>query len=74
MIREWVVGEDGLDRHFGEQGLSVCIQECLERFHRECVDYRSRQFVPKWDRLNGEGELATVGTTSPLVELVGMAA
>ncbi len=69
-----MVGKDGLDRHFGEQGLAVCIQECLERFHRECVDDLGRQFVPKWDRLNGDGELATVRTTSPLVELVGMAA
>ncbi len=33
--------------------------ECLERFHRGCVDYLSRQFVPKWDSLNGERELVT---------------
>ncbi len=45
------------------------IQECLERFHLECVDYLSRQFVPEWDSPNGEGELATARTASLLVEL-----
>ncbi len=42
VLREWVVRGGGLDGHFGEQGLPVCIQECLERFHRGCVDYLSR--------------------------------
>ncbi len=32
-------------RYFGEQGLPAGIQECLERFHRGCVDYLSQQFV-----------------------------
>ncbi len=27
-------GGGGLDGYFGEQGLPVGIQECLERFHR----------------------------------------
>ncbi len=62
----------GLDGYFGEQGLPVGLQECLERFHRGCVDYLSRQFVPKWDNPNCEGELATVRTASLLVELVGV--
>ncbi len=57
-----------------EQGLPVGIQECLERFHRRGVDYLSRWFVPKWDRPNGECELATARTASLLVELVGVAA
>ncbi len=35
--RRWVDGD------FGEQGLPAGIQECLERFHRRCVDYLSRQ-------------------------------
>ncbi len=74
MLREWVVGGGGLDGYFGEQGLPVGIQECLERFHRQCVDYLSRQFVPKWDRPNGEGELATARTASLLVELECVAA
>ncbi len=74
VLKEKVVGGGGLDGYFGEQGLPVCIQECLERFHRECVDYLSRQFVPKWDSLDCEGKLATVRTTSLLVELVGVAA
>ncbi len=30
-------------------------------------------FFPKWDSPNGESVLATAGTTSPLVELVGVA-
>ncbi len=34
----------GLNWFFGEQGLPVGIQECLERFHRGCVDYLSLQF------------------------------
>ncbi len=33
-----------------------------------------RQFVTKWDRPNGERELATARTTSLVVELVGEAA
>ncbi len=28
--------------HFGEQGLPVGIQECLERFHRRGIEYLSR--------------------------------
>ncbi len=59
------MGVSGLDGYFGEQGLPAGIQECLERFHRRCVDYLSRQFVPKWDSPNGEGELATA-RTAPL--------
>ncbi len=74
VLREWVVGGGGLDGYFGEHGLPVGIQECLERFHRGCVDYLSRKFVPKWDSLNCEGELVTPGTTSLLVEPVGVAA
>ncbi len=73
MLREWVVGGGGLDGYFGEQGLPASIQECLERFHRRCVDYLSRQFVPKWDSPHCEGELATARTVSLLVELVGVA-
>ncbi len=73
VLMEWVVGVGGLDWCFEEQGLPVGTQECLERFHRGCVDYLSRQFVPKWDGPNGEGELATAGTTSLLVELVDVA-
>ncbi len=38
VLREWVVGGGGLDGYFGEQGLPVGIQECLERFYRGCVD------------------------------------
>ncbi len=66
VLREWVVGGGGLGGHFGEQGLPVGIQEC--------VDYLSRQFVPKWDSPNGEGELATARTASLLVELECVAA
>ncbi len=66
--------EGGLDGYFGEQGLPVGTQECLERFHRGGVDYLSRWFVPKRDDPNCEGGLATARTTSLLVELVGVAA
>ncbi len=72
--REWVVRGGGLGGYFGEQGLPVGIQECLERLYRGCVDYLRRQFVPKWDSPNGEGKLATVRTAFLLVELVGVAA
>ncbi len=47
VLGKWVVGGGGLDGCFGEQGLSVGIQERLERFHRGCVDYLSWKFVPK---------------------------
>ncbi len=69
-----VVGGGGLEGYFGEQGPPAGIQECFEGFHRGCVDYLGWQFVTKWDSVNGEGQLATVRTTSLLVELVGMAA
>ncbi len=59
--REWAVVGGGLEGYFGEQGQSVGTQECLERFHRGCVDYLSQQFVPKWDSPNGEGTVATHG-------------
>ncbi len=68
------MGGGGLDGYFGEQELPVVIQDCLESFHRECVDYLSRQFVPKWDSPNGEGGLATARTASLLVELEYVAA
>ncbi len=42
---EMVMGGGGLEGYFGEQRLPGGIQECLERFHRGCVDYLSRQFV-----------------------------
>ncbi len=74
MLREWVVGGGGLDGYFGEQGLPVGAQEYLGRFHRGCVDYLSRQFVPKSECPNGEGELATAHATSLLVEPIGVAA
>ncbi len=74
MMREWVVGGGGLGGHFGEQLLLVGIQECLEKFHRGCVDYLSRQFVPKWDSPNGKSELVTSRTASLLVELECVAA
>ncbi len=74
VLREWVKRGGGLDGYFGEQGLTVGIQECLERFHRGGVDYLSWLFVPKWDSPNCEGELATARTASLLVELVGVAA
>ncbi len=63
----------GLDGYFGEQELPVGIQECLERFHRGCIDYLGRQFASKRDSPNGEGELAAARTASLLVELVGVA-
>ncbi len=73
VLRERVVGGGGLDWCFGKQGVPVGIQECLERVHRGYADYLNRQFVPKWDNPNGEGELVTARTTSLLVELLGVA-
>ncbi len=58
----------------GNRDCQECTQECLERFHRRCVDYLSRQFVPKWDCPNGEGELATARTASLFDELECVAA
>ncbi len=71
--RRWVEGRR-VDGYFGEQRLPVGIHECLERFHRGCVDYHSRRFVPEWDSPNGEGKLATARTASLLVELECVAA
>ncbi len=45
VLREWVVKGGGLDGYFGEQGLPVGIQGCLERFHRGRVDCLSQQCV-----------------------------
>ncbi len=42
VLREWVVRGGGLDGYFGEQGLPVGIQECLEKIHRGSVDDISR--------------------------------
>ncbi len=63
----------GFDGYFGKQELPVGIQQFLEGFHRGCVDYLSRQFVPKCSP-NCKGELAAARTASLLVELVGVAA
>ncbi len=41
VLREFVVGGGGLYGYFGEQGLPVGVQECLEGFHRGCDDYLS---------------------------------
>ncbi len=68
MLREWVVIGGGLDGYFGEKGLPVCTQKCLERSHRNCVDHSSWQFVPKWDSPNCGGKLATARTAPLLVE------
>ncbi len=72
--RECVVWGGGFYRYFREQGLLVGVQECLDGFHQRCVDYLSRQFVPKWDSPNTESVLAAADTTSLLMELIGMAA
>ncbi len=68
------MGGGGLDGYFGEQGLPKGIHQYLDRFHRGCVDYLSRRFVPKWDSPNCEGELATARTALLFAELVGVAA
>ncbi len=72
--RECVVGEGGLYGYFREQGLSMGVQECLEGFHRGCIDYLSWHFVAEGDSPNGETLLATGGTVYLLVELIGMGA
>ncbi len=56
----------GYSRTFGNRD---CQRDYLERFHRGCFDYLNRQFVPKWDSPNGEGELATARTALLLVGL-----
>ncbi len=47
MQREWVVGGGGLDGYFGEQGLPAGIQECLERFHRGCLNFHPSKDLHK---------------------------
>ncbi len=41
-------------------------------FHRERVDYLTRQFVPKWASPNAERVLKTAGTASLLVDFIGV--
>ncbi len=43
------MGGGGLHEYLRKQGQPVGVQECIERFHRRCVDHLSRYFVPKWD-------------------------
>ncbi len=45
----------------------MAIQEGLEIFHRGCVEYLMRQFVPRCSSSISEGKLATARTTSLLV-------
>ncbi len=67
VLREWVgVG------YMGTSGNMDCQWACrsvLAEFHRGCIDYFSRQCVPKWDSPNAESVLAT----SLLVKLIGVA-
>ncbi len=74
VLGECVVGGGGLDRSFGEQGPPVGVQECLDGFHRRCVDYLSRQLVPKWESPIGERELTTAGAWNLLMELISVVA
>ncbi len=74
VLSDWVVGGGVLNGYFGEQGLSLGVQGCLEGFHRGCVNYLSQQFVPKWDSPNGESVLTTAGTRTLLVELIDVVA
>ncbi len=55
------MGGGGLDGYFGEQGLPVGINECLEKFQGGCVDYLSQS--------DGEGELVTARITYLLMEM-----
>ncbi len=64
VLGEWTVGVGGSDGYLREQGVPVGNQECIEGFHRGCIDYLGRQFVPKWDSPNGEDELVTARTVS----------
>ncbi len=72
-MEKWGCMQEGLNGYFMKQVLPVGVQEFLEGFHRLCVHYLSRWFIPKWDSPNAESVLATVGTTSLLVELIGVA-
>ncbi len=47
VLGEWVVGGGGLYGNSREQGLLVGVQECLEGFHRGCVDYLGERMG--WD-------------------------
>ncbi len=57
--REWVV-EGGLDGYFEEQGLPAGIQECLERFHRRCVDNKKITNLKAQKFLHGKNEDRTM--------------
>ncbi len=49
-------------------------RSALKDFTDEALTISSRQFIPKWDSANGEGESATAPTASLLVELECVAA
>ncbi len=70
--REFAVGGGGFHEHFWEQGQPVCAQKCVEGFHRRCIDYRGRQFVPKWNSTSAECVMATAGLVSLLVQFIGV--
>ncbi len=38
----------------GFQGPSVGVRKCLEGFHRRCLNYLARQFIPRRDNMNAE--------------------
>ncbi len=57
VLRESVARGGGLGGHW--QWASR-----IEGLRRGCVDYLSRQFVPKWDSPNIESELATSFTAT----------
>ncbi len=68
VLREWVIWVlRGTGTASGRPGVS-------SEVHKGRVDYLSRQFVPELYSPNGESVLATAGTTSLLVELIGVAA
>ncbi len=46
MLREWVVEGGGLGGYFGEQGLPVGIQECLDHFVSNIPYSSSQKSVP----------------------------
>ncbi len=53
------MGGGGLYWYFCKQRHINGIQKCLEAFHRRCIDYLGRLFIPKWDSTSDESVLTT---------------
>ncbi len=58
----------------GNGACQLVSRSVLKDFIGEALTVSALQFVPQWDSPNAESVLATVGSTTLLMELIGVAA